>query len=351
MSGFQRATLERRPRERRPGPRRALVTGGCGFIGSYLCRELLGTGREVCAFDVREFAPEGRYVLGDLVDQVRIERGSVDDDRRIFDLVGAFDPDEIVHLAAVLDPGALVRNRRTAVRVNFDSVVTLLETMLVFGVERLVNFSSIGVLPRVQYEPIDSNHPVLLAGSGPGTDFYGAAKVAAEAFCFAYQQALGLDFRTIRPSAVYGLGMNPYPGPIKAMVEGAARGESVHFPTGGAHPRSYTHAEDIAGLVRAMLDAPDGADRIFYGATGEPLVTTTEVASLVREVVPGADVSIGEELADAERSVAAMRGQLSIENARTQLGWEPRYRDLRAGIAHYVEEVRGFLAQNPREKA
>jgi UDP-glucose 4-epimerase len=138
--------------------------------------------------------------------------------------------------------------------------------------------------------------------------------------------------------------MNPYPGPIKAMVEGAARGESVHFPTGGAHPRSYTHAEDIAGLVLTMLEAPDDADRIFYGATGEPLVTTTKVAELVREIVPGADVSIGEELSEAEKSVAAMRGRLSIENAREQLGWEPRYRDLRDGIAHYVDEVRGFLA-------
>src|ERR1700704_6061645 len=186
MSGFQRATLERRPRERRPGPRRTLITGGCGFIGSYIARELLATGREVRALDVREFAPEGRYVLGDGVDRVQFERGSVDDDRRIFDLVGSFDPDEIVHLAAVLDPGVLVRNRRTAVRVNFDAVITLLETMLVFGVERLVNFSSIGVLPKVQYEPIDAAHPVLLPDSGPGTDFYGAAKVAAEAFCFAY---------------------------------------------------------------------------------------------------------------------------------------------------------------------
>lgn len=346
MSGFQRATLERRPRERQPGPRRTLVTGGCGFIGSYICRELRATGREVCALDVREFAPEGRYILGDEVERVRFERGSVDDDRRIFDLVGSFDPDEIVHLAAVLDPAVLVRNRRTAVRVNFDAVVTLLETMLVFGVERLVNFSSIGVLPRVQYEPIDAAHPLLLPDSGPGTDFYGAAKIAAEAFCFAYHQALGLDFRTIRPSAVYGLGMNPFPGPIKAMVEGAAAGESVHFPTGGAHPRSYTHGEDIAGLVLAVLEAPDDADRIFYGATGGPLVTTTEVAALVREVVPGAEVSIGEELSDAERSVAAMRGRLSIDNARSQLGWQPRYLDLREGIAHYVDEVRGFLAAN-----
>jgi nucleoside-diphosphate-sugar epimerase len=196
----------------------------------------------------------------------------------------------------------------------------------------------------VLYEPIDANHPVVLADAGPGTDFYGSTKLAAEALCFAYHQALGVNVRTIRPSAVYGLGMNQYVGPIKAMVEASVRGEPAHFQYGGAHPRAYTHVRDIAGLVLAMLDAPDDADRIFYGSTGGPLVTTTEVAAIVRDVIRGADVAIGEELSDAERAVVAFRGQLSIDNARAQLGWEPRYLALRDGIAQYADEYRAFIA-------
>ena len=90
------------------------------------------------------------------------------------------------------------------------------------------------------YEPIDSNHPILLADAGPGTDFYGSTKAAAETMLFAYWQALGFDFRTIRPSAVYGLGMNQYVGPIKAMVENSVRGEPAHFEFGGAHPSRRT---------------------------------------------------------------------------------------------------------------
>jgi UDP-glucose 4-epimerase len=193
------------------------------------------------------------------------------------------------------------------------------------------------------YEPIDANHPILLADAGPGTDFYGSTKAAAEAMLFAYHQALGLDFRTIRPSAVYGLGMNQYVGPIKAMVENAVRGEPAHFEFGGAHPRAYTHARDIAGLVVAMLDAPDDADRIFYGSTGGAMVTTTEVAQIVRELVPGADIEIGEELSEAEKPVVALRAVLSVENARAQLGWEPQYASIRDGIAQYVEHHRAFV--------
>src|SRR5439155_11565532 len=131
---------------------------------------------------------------------------------------------------------------------------------------------------------------------------------------------------------------------IKAIVENAVRGQPAHFEFGGSHPRAYTHVRDIAGLVIAMLDAPDDADRIFCGSAGGPLVTTTEVAEVVRELVPGADVEIGEELSEAEKPVAALRGELSIENARTQLGWEPQYGSIRDGIVQYIEQYRPFVA-------
>ena len=207
-------------------------------------------------------------------------------------------------------------NRSTGFQVDVGGVFNLVEAMIAFGVPRLVNFSSIGVLPRVLYKPIDGNHPILVADAGPGTDFYGSTKVAAEAHAVrVYRQALGFDFRTIRPSAVYGLGMNQY---VSRQGDGGERGarRAEHFEFGGAHPRPYTHVRDIAGLVIAMLDAPDDADRIFYGSTGGEMTTTTEVAQIVRELVPGADVEIGEELSEAEKPVVALRGVISIENAQ-----------------------------------
>jgi nucleoside-diphosphate-sugar epimerase len=199
------------------------------------------------------------------------------------------------------------------------------------------------VLPSIQYEPADANHPVILATKGPGTDFYGSQKAACELLCYAYHQALGVDFRTIRPSAVYGLGMTVWVGPIKSFVEGAVRGEPVHVEFGGPHPRDYTHARDIASLVVAVLAAPDAADRVFFGATGRPLPTTSELVEIVREVVPGADISVGEELAPGEDVVVGLRGRLSVDNAREQLGWEPTYGSLRDGVAQYAGQYRAFL--------
>jgi nucleoside-diphosphate-sugar epimerase len=320
-----------------------LVTGGAGFIGGHLVRALRDTGRHVVVLDVRGFTPESRFAIGERVDEIPLELASIGDQSRVLDVFRTHRPDEVVHAGMILDPAYLATNRSTAFQVNVGGVINLVEAMIAFGVPRLVNFSSIGVLPRVMYQPIDANHPILLADSGPGTDFYGSTKAAAETMLFAYNQAFGFDFRTIRPSAVYGLGMNQFVGPIKAMVENTVRRQPAHFQFGGAHPRAYTHVRDIAGLVIAMLDAPDDADRVFYGSAGGPLVTTTEVAQIVRELVPGADVEIGEELSEAEKPVAALRGELSIENARTQLGWEPQYASIRDGIAQYLEQYRAYV--------
>ena len=344
--GIGRVAVGPRERERRPPAESVVVvTGGGGFVGCHVVRALLDSGRErVVAFDVNEPSPEGRFVIGERIEEVVFERGSIDDTARFFDVVRTHRANEIVHMATIINPTVLAANRTTMFRVNVGGVVNVLEAAIAFDVERIVNFSSIGVIPSVEYEPIDAKHPIFLADRGPGTDFYGCSKAAAEALCFAYHQTHGINFRTIRPSAVYGLGMTPWVGPIKQMVEGSVRGEKLRFEFGGKHPRDYTHASDIGGLVVAMLAAPDDADRIFYGATGRPLVTTTEVARIVMELVPGADIEIGEELADAEKPIVELRGQLSIENAREQLGWEPQYGSVRDGIQRYVEDQRAFLA-------
>ena len=130
------------------------------------------------------------------------------------------------------------------------------------------------------------------------------------------------------------------------FVEPAVRGEKVRLASGGPLPRDNTHVRDIANLTAAVLDAPDDADRVFYAATGKPLVTAAQAAKLVMELVPGADIEIGDVLSEDDQVELGFRGVLSIENARPQLGWQPTYSSLRDGIAEYVATYRTFLAGN-----
>jgi nucleoside-diphosphate-sugar epimerase len=323
--------------------RPVLVTGGTGFIGGYVLKTLLESGRRVVAFDTKELSPEGRFLLGDLAEEVHVEQGSIEDWARLLHVVREHRPLDVVHLATITHPVFLFTNPMPGVSVNFMGTIHVLEAARLFDLRRVVAFSSIGVLPARQYEPIDAAHPIFLARDAVPTGVYGASKIAAEAFCFAYNQAFGVDFRTIRPSAVYGFGMQ-WPIFVKPMVEGAVRGEKVAFESGGPFPRDYTHASDLATLALGCLEAPDDADRIFYGATGEPLVTAGEVARIVMELVPGAEIEIPDVLTEADQMELPYRGRLSIENARSQLGWEPRFKHVRDGLADYVERYRAFLA-------
>ena len=116
------------------------------------------------------------------------------------------------------------------------------------------------------------------------------------------------------------------------------------FESGGPFPRDYTHASDLASLAVACLDGPDDADRIFYGASGEPLVTAGEVARIVMELVPGSRIEIPDVLTEADQMELPYRGRLSIENNRRQLGWEPRFKNIRDGLADYVGRYQAFLA-------
>jgi UDP-glucose 4-epimerase len=322
---------------------RVLITGGSGFIGSYIARNLLRQGRTVVNLDIRPPTAVAEYVLGDHAGDYAYEDVGVEDWGPLLDVVERHRPSAIVHGAAFVNVARLRTEPLIAARINFGGTLNVLEVARRTGVSRVMLISSLGVLPTLQEEPVPPDHPLILTREGPGSGFYGAAKVASEAFGFAYLGGFDLDFRVIRPTAPYGLGMG-WPMFVKTMVEGAVRGEPVRFASGGPYPRAYTHIEDLTDLSVAVLDAPEDADRVFFGANGGPVVTATEVAGFVREAVPGADIEIGDTLTQADRFELNIRGQVSIENARQQLGFEPRYPDMRTGVADYVERFRAFVA-------
>jgi nucleoside-diphosphate-sugar epimerase len=131
---------------------------------------------------------------------------------------------------------------------------------------------------------------------------------------------------------------------MKEFVEPAVRGEQVKVPSGGRLPRDYTHVEDVASLTVRVVDCDEGADRIFYAATGQPLVTAAQAARLVAELIPGSSIEVADAMTPDDEVEASFRGLISIENAKAQLGWAPRFATLREGVQEYISTYRAFLA-------
>lgn len=323
----------------------AVVAGGAGFLGSYVARALAEVGRPVVCLDVREPSNEVLHVVRAQATAIDFRHCDVTDSLNLDRIIAELQPEVVLHVAAIVNPPLLATDPILAYEVNTGGLVRMIRAARNANVRRLVYFSSIGVLPSVRYEPIDADHPVLTAQEGPGSGFYGASKVGAEAFCHAASTSFGLDCRIVRPSAVYGLGMQ-WPIFIKPIVEGAVRGEKVNIDHGGSFRRDYTHADDVASLAMAVLNAPADVDRVFYAATGRPLTTTSTLAGIVESLVPGAQISVADNINEEDRLESSYRGVLDIANATSQLGWYPRYASIEDGVAHYIRQYQGFLARS-----
>jgi nucleoside-diphosphate-sugar epimerase len=322
-----------------------LVTGGSGFIGSRVLRLLVERGDKVINVDIKQPGPEANWWLAPVANQISFVEGSVEDWAMLASALKTYQPDTLVHIAAIVNPVLLNCHPRLALKVNLEGTFNVLELVRLFGIQRLVYISSIGVLPSVQYQPIDSNHPVLLATEGPGTNFYGASKVSEEAFCWAYHQAFGLDFITLRPSAVYGFGMQ-WPLFVKPMVENSLRKLPTTFDHGREFPRDYTHVGDVAQIILRAIDAPADQvrDRTFYAATGQPLVTAGQAAETIMDLIPGADIRIEPGLSAADLLEIRFRGVLDISNAKEQLGYKPEFTNIRDGLLEYIQTYKQYLA-------
>jgi UDP-glucose 4-epimerase len=327
--------------------RRALVTGGFGFLGGYVVRKLLEDGWHVHVLDIRDPSPEIEWVLGTpAANSLTSELGRVDDWSTVIDATKNVAPRAILHLAAAMGTARLSTNPFLALQVNVGGTLNVFEAARLFDVERVILFSSLGALAPRQYEPIDASHPTILAREAGGTGFYGASKLAAEAFAFAYVKSYRLDVRIVRPSMAYGLGMptDRATSELKTLVEGVADGRPVEIPTGGPLRRGFTHASDVAALAVALLDAPSDVDRVFYAATGEILPTMSDVVSALRELVPSSEITVGGALSPAQQDEQRYRGRLDITNGLNQLGWRPQYPDLPSGLSRYLADYRAYRA-------
>jgi nucleoside-diphosphate-sugar epimerase len=136
--------------------------------------------------------------------------------------------------------------------------------------------------------------------------------------------------------------------PLKKPIKLRAVSLSMIFAPDGAFLRYIRIGEKE---LRALdVPAQEVRDRVFYGATGRPLITAGEVAEVIRRQILGADIKIGPGLSDEDLLEIRYRGVLSVDNAKEQLGYRPRFSDIHDGVADYVETYRRYLGETAREK-
>jgi UDP-glucose 4-epimerase len=316
--------------------KKVLITGGCGFVGSYLARELLKQDYELMLFDaflnyIDPFTSNYHHFLKarmrDLIGKVTIERGDIRVQKRMQQLLNDWKPDAVIHLAALPSAKESTQYPTEALQINVEGTLSVLEGVKACGsVQRFIFTSSSFVYGNFKRPVADEEHPT------EPIDVYGGTKLTGEILTKSYAKQHGFEYVIVRPSAVYGFG-DCNRRVTQLLIENAMQGKPLVLHDGGRSRIDFTYVTDVAdGYVRA-LRTPAAANQTFNLTRGNAR-SILEFATEVKKHFPNAQLV--EKPTDASRPE---RGTLSIEKARKLLGYDPKV-DIEQGIKEYVAQLK-----------
>ncbi len=312
---------------------RVFVTGGAGFLGSHVTRQLLEAGHQVTVLDNlssghRELVPRGALLVkGDLKSQRHLPGW----------LAGH---DVVIHLAGLVPVPLSVERPVEFAENNVVNTVRLLESMRLAEVERIVFSSSATVYGLPGKLPLREDDPL-----GVQSNPYGASKVSAEAFVAAYQRLHGFDATILRYFNPYGPNelCQPETHLIPNVVQAALTDRPVPIYWQGEQVRDYIYVEDLARAHVAVLDRK-GLN--YFNVGSEKGTKVKEVLQAVTDII-GRPLRI-DDLGDRVGDVPALYA--SSQRLREATGWQAKV-GLEEGLRRTVEYFRQRLEVEPQRKA
>ena len=295
---------------------KTLITGVNGFIGAAHAERLKRGGASITGLDLQAAEQAGHcdeYVQLDLgspaaaqvlrglpafdcilhaggISGFMVETGNP---QRIFDV-------NVAGTMAVLDLARRIRCRR----------LVLCSTLMVYGPDEG---------PAAPHSEAEYPEPISV---------YGGSKLAVEGLMHAFRGQYEVDAIALRFTHVYGPGRTTECF-VRDMLGAAAAGHPCRIPQAGGSLRQYVHLDDVCQSIDLALAVERPRSRVF-NISADEVHTLAEVAAIVRALAPRLEVSF-----DERRDLPNYRiGKLSIERARDELGYAPRF-PLQQGVAAY----------------
>ncbi|MBI2934019.1 MAG: NAD-dependent epimerase/dehydratase family protein [Chloroflexi bacterium] len=307
----------------------SLITGGLGFIGSHLARNLVAAGETVVLFDL---IPRSRLV-DDIRGRVAIVQGDLANWALLLDAVSRHRIDAIYHTAALLSAAA-EESPLAAYSVNAGGTFHVLEAAKLFGVKRVIFLSTIATFGPGLPERVSDDAPQR------PTTMYGVTKVFSERLGEYYHRKFGVNFRGVRLPSVIGPGrggggVSAYSS-LVVQEPAAGRPYEVFVDEATRIPLLYIN-DAVRALVQLGQAREEQLKRRVYNIQGfSP--TAGELADAVRKNLPQAVIRF-KPVPEMVQIARSWPRELDDTNARREWGWETRYR-LEGTVEDFVKEYK-----------
>lgn len=315
--------------------RPTLVTGATGLVGGWLVRRLLDAGADVVCL-VRDWVPQSELVRASALERVKVVRGNVCEQDLLERVLGEYEIDTVIHLAAQTIVGIANRNPVSTFESNIQGTWSLLEACRRSPRVRQIVVASSDkaygdqlTLPYSEETPLQGCHP------------YDVSKSCADLIAHTYAVTYQLPVVVTRCGNFYGGGDLNWNRIVPGTIRSVLRGMRPVIRTDGSYIRDYFYVEDGAAAYMLLAEKLAEYPELRGGAFNFSNEIQVTVLDLVRKILSAMHSDLDPDIRN-EASNEIRHQYLSAEKARRVLGWEPLF-TLEEGLDRTLSWYRDFF--------
>lgn len=301
---------------------RILVTGGAGFLGSYLCERLVDRGHDVICLD--NFFTSQKTNVAHLLDRPNFELIRHDITLPIF-----LEVDQIYNMACPAAPGHYQFNPIKTMKTSVMGAINMLGIAKRCGA-RILQASTSEVYGDPEVHPQVESYRGSVNPIGIRA-CYDEGKRAAETLFMDYHRSNGVDVRIVRIFNTYGPRMHPFDGRVVSnFIRQALAGDEITIFGDGEQTRSFCYRDDLVNAIIAMMNQDGFVGPVNIGNPDE--FTIRQLAEQVIQISGSASKLVQRPLPSDDPT----RRRPDISLAKRELEWEPKIK-LEDGLKRTID--------------
>ena len=315
--------------------RPTLVTGAAGLLGGWLVRRLLEAEADVVCL-VRDWVPQSDLVRARLIDRVKVVNGDVRSQSLLERVLGEYEIDTVMHLAAQTIVGVANRNPISTFKTNIGGTWAVLEAC-----RRSPTIKQIVIASSDKAYGEHKNLPYSEEAALMGRHPYDVSKSCADLIAQSYAVTYGVPVAITRCGNFYGGGDLNWNRIVPGTIRSVLRGQRPVIRSDGKFVRDYFYADDGAAanmLLAERLATDNTLVGQAFNFSNESQVTVLELVDRILRLMKS---TLEPDLRN--EAVNEIRDQyLSARKAREVLGWKPLF-TLDEGLGRTIDWYRGFF--------